>query len=422
MHRKRSLVSDGAWVAVLQGLSALGQLIGVRLLTEILSPSVFGQVSLWLGAVALASAAIANPTMQALLRFYPEYFLRHQGPLVKAVARHQLSKLALYVLPPTILAAVAGLWFDYVNAFDLLMLALLVVVDIARMGNMAYMNALRAFRPCGIWGVIEAWGRPICAYFLVSVWHMDTSLVLLAFLVASATSWFVMRRYVPSDESNKYSEGEQQALAHRFWLYTLPLLPLGLIGWVSGMADRYMIGALLTPADVGLYVALYGLASRPVGMLGGIIETTVRPAYQQALVEGNSALARRYLKKWALLVICGSCLATAMTVVGHSWIASLLLGSQYQGVSELLPWIVGGYSFLILSHVANRVCYANEATKRVFIAETAGAIFAVVIGFFCILQKGLWGAATAVPAYFGAQLILSYVLARPWLDCERRTA
>ena len=89
----RSLLSEGAWLTGLQGLAVLGQLTGVRLLTEILPPAVFGEFSLWLGIVALAAAGLVNPTMQAMLRYYPEYALQGNGGLVKTVAREQLAKI-----------------------------------------------------------------------------------------------------------------------------------------------------------------------------------------------------------------------------------------------------------------------------------------------------------------------------------------
>lgn len=421
MAKTRSLLSDGAWVAGLQGLAAIGQLIGVRVLTDIMPPSVFGEVSLWLGLAALASAAMANPTMQALLRFYPEYFHKGQGALVKLVVKGQLLKLTQFALPLFMLGAIAGITLGYATAPELLLLLLLVGIDIARMGNMAYLNSLRAYKQCGIWSLIEAWGRPLFAYLLIRVVGVDTTWVLLAYLIVSVVAWGIMRRHVPKDaDKTEAGASDRAELASRFWKYSIPLLPLGLIGWVSGMADRYMIGALLTPADVGLYVAIYGLASRPMSMFGGIIETTLRPAYQQALVQGKHELANNYLIKWVVLVLLGSICAIILACVGHSWLASLLLGSEYRVVSELLPWIVGGYSLLILSHVANRVCYANEATNRIFFTEATGAALAVVIGFVCIWYKGLWGAALAVPLYFGAQLAVSYCLARPWLHRHRQ--
>ena len=420
--RGRSLFSDGVWLAGLQGLAALGQLAGVRVLTGILPPAVFGEFSLWLGAVALVAAGLANPTMQAMLRYYPEYALQGNGGLVKAVAREQLVKLITWTLPAFLAGSIAAMMFDWANMTIIGLLIALVAVEIARMQNVALLNAARAHRAYGIWAAAEAWGRPILAWTLVKLMGISSTMVLAGFLLASLCVWAVMRRFAPHDRAVHIASTEQSALVERFWKYSLPLLPLGLLGWVSGMADRYMIGALLSPADVGLYVAIYGLANRPMLMFGGVVETTIRPTYQNALVDGDNPRAHNYLRKWVLLIVLGSIMAIAITWVGHQWLAHMLLGEQYRSVSYLMPWIVGGYALLNLSHVANRVCYANEATRSILLIESTGAVLAVVLGFICIEWAGLKGAAVAISLYYGVQLIMSFRLARHWLPARSQSA
>jgi len=408
-------LSDGVWLTGLQGLAVLGQLAGIRLLTEILPPAVFGEFSLWLGIVALAAAGLANPTMQAMLRYYPEYVLQGNGGLVKTVARKQLVKLITWTLPAFLASAIAALMFGWANMTVLGLLIALVAVEIARMQNTALLNAARAHRAYGIWLVAEAWGRPILAWALVNFMGVSLTLVLAGFLLASLLVWAAMRRFVPHDRTVHIAITEQSALADRFWKYSLPLLPLGLLGWVSGMADRYMIGALLSPADVGLYVAIYGLASRPMLMFGGIVETTIRPAYQSALVEGDNRRAHNYLRKWVLLIVLGSIMAIALAWAGHPWLAHILLGEHYRSVSYFLPWIVGGYALLALSDISTRVCYAHGATDRVLLIVLVGSISALIIGYTSIRAFGLHGAAMAVPLYFGAQLVISFSVSRRYL-------
>ena len=414
--RERSLLSDGTWLTGLQALAVLGQLVGVRLLTEILPPAVFGEFSLWLGIVALAAAGLANPTMQAMLRYYPEYALQGNGWLVKTVAREQLVKLIAWTFPAFLAGAISALMFGWANMTVLGLLIALVAVEIARMQSTALLNVVSAHRAYGIWLVAEAWGRPFLAWTLVKSLGVSLPLVLAGFLVASLCIWAVMRRSVPHDRKVPAVVTARSALVDRFWKYSLPLLPLGLLGWVSGMADRYMISALLSPADVGLYVAIYGLASRPMLMFGGIVETTIRPAYQSALVEGDNRRAHNYLRKWAFLIVLGSLMAIALAWVGHPWLAHILLGEQYRSVSYLLPWIVGGYALYLQYQVVGRVCYAHGATLSILLVEGFGALLAIILGFICIKQAGLWGAALAVSLYYGAQFVAGLFLSRKWLS------
>jgi O-antigen/teichoic acid export membrane protein len=416
MNQTRSLLTDGAWLTGLQVTATLGQLAGIRLLTEVLPPTVFGEFSLWLGIVTFVASGLANPTMQGLLRYYPEYAKRSEGGQVKTAARKQLVKLMVWFLPVFVVGLIAAFKLGWADMTIVILLVALVVVEIARMQGSALLNVVRAHRAYGLWAVAEAWGRPVMAWALVSLAGLSVTLVLAGYLLASVCTWTVMRRLVPRDRETSIQDIEQSRLADRLWRYTLPLLPLGVLGWLSGMADRYMIGALLSPAEVGLYVAIYGLASRPMLMFGGVVENTIRPVYQSAILEGEFNHATSYLFRWTLAIALGSAIAITLAWACHTWLARLLLGDGYRNVSYLMPWIVGGYALCLQSQVMSRVCYAHGATQKVLQIEGLGAILAISIGYLCISQAGVWGAALAVPIYFGVQLVAGLMLSHKWLS------
>ncbi len=59
-------------------------LLGIRLLTEFVSPEVFGTVSLLIGIATLGSTLFCNPLLQAAMRFYPELAREGQVPRLRA--------------------------------------------------------------------------------------------------------------------------------------------------------------------------------------------------------------------------------------------------------------------------------------------------------------------------------------------------
>ncbi|TPQ39601.1 lipopolysaccharide biosynthesis protein [Cupriavidus pinatubonensis] len=420
MTKARSLISEGVWLGCLQGFASLGQLVGMRLLTEVLPPAVFGEFSLLLGIAVLVSTGLVNPTMQALFRYYPEYALHGNGGVVMSVARHQLIRLIARTMPLFVILGATAIAAGWASLSILCLLVALATIEMVRTKHTTMLNAIRVHRLAGSWAAFESWGRPFVAYLIVLWIGASVTGVLLGFVLASIISWMIMRRFTHYQRAHSVSRVEEDALISRFWRYTLPLLPLGIIGWISGMADRYMIGVLLSPADVGLYVAIYGLASRPMLIFGAIVESIIRPVYLNSLVAGEYRRAHGYLKIWTLLIIFGSIVAFVLTWLGHDWLAHVMLGAQYRSVSYLLPWIVVGYAFLILSYVANRVCYANEATRSIFMIEIIGAVLALVSGYLLIRWMGLVGAAVAIPIYYGGQLVMALLLARRWIENDRK--
>ena len=81
--------------------------------------------------------------------------------------------------------------------------------------------------------------------------------MLLGYIVASVvsnTAW----SFIHGVKANKNKRpGDVRHFRADVWAYALPLIPMELIFWVSGLGDRYVIGYLMTASDVGLYAATY---------------------------------------------------------------------------------------------------------------------------------------------------------------------
>ncbi len=146
----------------------------------------------------------------------------------------------------------------------------------------------------------------------------------------------------------------------------MPLVPLGLIGWANGLGDRYLIGGLLGVTEAGVYAAAYGLASRPLLMLGGTIELFVRPIYQSAVSAADHSKASRVLLMWFAAVIGAGAMSVLLIAVLRDELARLLLGAQYRSGAELMPWIAGGYMLLTIAQVFERICYAHARERLAY--------------------------------------------------------
>lgn len=417
--KNSSLISDGIWLAWAQVSAAAGQLVGIRVLTDVLPPAVYGEFNLLLGVILLVSTGLANPSMQALLRYYPEYARGGNGYPVMLAVRRQLIRLIAWLTPVWVLGVLGFLSFGIGDTGALISLAVLAVMEVVRSLNLSVLNALQAHRRYGTWLLLDSWARPAFAWLMITQIGISSQNAITGYAIGSLLAWVLMRSSASKQVVSQFGRVDE-ALTTRIWSYTLPLLPLGLMGWVSGMADRYLVGGLLSVKDVGLYVAVYALASRPMLMMGQIVETTIRPAYQNALIAGDTEHAAGHLQLWLRVVSVGSIMAFAVSWYGHAWIAGLMLGEKYREASYLFPWIVCGYGLLVLSHIAGRACYANDETKKVLAIEVVGTIFLLILSPVCIVRGGLFGAALAVSASYGLRLLYAYWIARPWLASRKR--
>ncbi len=404
-------IKKGIYITGLtQLLTAVGQLVGIRILTEILPPGIFGKLALLLGVVALGMSLLMNPTMQALLRYFPAYY--EQKPyLLKCVIFNRIKKTLLISLPfilPLVFLGITKEWFEYK---EVILLLVLMLVDGMKSYQTTMLNAEMKHRLYGYWQASEAWARPIVAYIAVTFFSVNISTVLLAYIFISLLLYFVFYKNLAKNVQKKISQTEYVELFEKFRSYSKPLIPLAIIGWISGMADRYMIGGFLSLKDVGMYAAIYALASRPMLMLSSIPEISIRPLYYAAVSSHDTKLANKYLFVWFLIVAFFAIVLILFLLYFHELIAKLLLASEFREASYLMPWIGLGYGMLALSHITTRVCYAYDATWSVFLIELSGAMLVLLVGMPLVYSFGLLGAAISIPIYFGLQLLISTYIA-----------
>ncbi len=63
-------IAEASWVATGQALSFLGGLIGIKLLTNVMSPESYGELALGLSIAGMVNMFLFGPLGQVVLRFH----------------------------------------------------------------------------------------------------------------------------------------------------------------------------------------------------------------------------------------------------------------------------------------------------------------------------------------------------------------
>ncbi|HLZ34366.1 MAG TPA: lipopolysaccharide biosynthesis protein [Nitrospira sp.] len=432
----KQLLGEGAWVMAGQIMSALGTLAGLRLMTALLPPKVFGEVVLLSGIVLLANGLAASPLMQGVLRFYPEAARANNIGGLRTVTQSFLMRFTLLTS-----ALCLGGFLLYgatapVNGWLGILIVALLIVDVGRQLELTMLNAARRQQATAVWIALDAWARPTAAWVMIATAGATALATMVGYVMASGLllAWLVCWRRRenkgdrtparpglgipgPTDGLEARRPGirfpeSDEALSKALMRYSMPLMPLGIIGWLTGQADRYLLGAMIGVQEAGLYAALYGIVSRPFLMAGGILEAWVRPIYYETVVAREVEREKRVLQMWLSAIACAALAGVGVFSLWHAEIAGILLAEPYRANAGLMPWIASGYGLLLLAQVYGRVCYAHRNTKAVLFSETFGCVVALATTLYAVNRFGLAGAAFTVPVYFSAQLALTMILAR----------
>lgn len=413
MESRCRLIREGGWAALAQVMSALGALAGVRALTEFAPPETYGSITLLLGVFTVAQGTLINPIMQASLRLYPEY-AESRLALFRKTLVSMLRRRILIVL------ATLALSWPIINHFKVgslgvvVLMALLFALEGFRSLETVLLNAARRQRVYSLITIFEAWGRPLLAIAAILLWESSVESVFAGY--AAATGLALILIYLLGQSEGRMSNGKTKTsvcptLREAVARYSLPLAPLAIMDSVSGVGDRYILAALLGVDKAGIYAATYGLLSRPFLMMAGTFDLSLRPVYYQSVAAGNHGHARKILKRWLILIILISGVGFALSFPLKELIVEIFLAREYWVGANLIPWIAGGYSLLVISNVFEKVCYAYGFTGRILVVRSIAAISGLVIAYYGIVLWGMPGAAIAVPIYFGLQMVMNMIVA-----------
>ncbi len=411
--KERRLSSDAFWALFGQAVSACALLAGTRVLTELVTPDVYGQVALLNGFVALGVALFSYPFICAGMRILPECRNQDERAALYRVVTKLISRST--VLAISLVAIGGGIYryFSHVDFGLLMLLSVLLAVTVRREIGIQLLIGERKQRGASLWQTSDSFLRPLLAISLVWWCGQTAEWVLLGYILASVfsnTVWAFIHKVKAENSLNNFARNFKGDI----WAYALPLIPMELIFWVNGLGDRYIIGYFMSAAEVGLYAATYLIINEAFNRSAMVLLRTFQPAYFQACSQNEAKEGFRVLWLWIGYVIALGVIGVTLFYLTKDWVVALLLAKTYHSAVELMPAIAVGCSLHALGTVAAQPLLANKQTRLILLGRICGAVTAAISIPLMVKNFGLLGAAMANPIYFGVEALVLIILAKPW--------
>lgn len=412
---KKRLLKEGIWSSFGKVTTALGTLIGIRLLTEFVSKEVYGELSLLIGLMILASNFFTGPLFLAAQRFYSEAAISRT---IWSFRHTIVSILKWLTSVPVGLILIGGAVYSLSHSISYLAFLALtgcMVSKIVLRLEVCLLTAARRQKASAICQALEAWCRPALAVLIVVLLGETSHSILLGYFSATAVIVLCLHLFPVRLEGVDNPKGPVETdkkLFKNIWLYAMPLIPQALVGWVITFSDRYIVGGLLGTGSVGIYAVAYGVIGMPFLIAGASIGQTLRPPYFDAVSCGDKRLEKKMLRTRLMATLLVSAFGVITVYCLQHWIAVIFLAEEYRSSVLLMPWIAGGMGLQIIAQVFDCVLFAYKRTKLILLSQVIGAIVCVLSVFLLTTRFGLLGAAIACPVYFLSLVVVKALLAR----------
>lgn len=396
---------ETGWVAIGQITAFLGGLVGIKLLTNLMSPENYGELTLGISLAGVANLFLFGPLGQVVLRFYSS--CRERGNIAGYTRiLIQLHKQAVMLLATigVLAVAIASVGFGW-NWAWLVGLAFVFGIFSGIQGSLSsLLNALRDRKMGALTQGLDVWLRVSFAAVLVawvgSQGYWAVGGYILGSLVVVTIQIGVLRRH--GFQKSLWVEGGLQdgALRSKFLAYGLPFLAFAGLASVSLYADRWLLQGYLGAEAVGIYAAMFQIAAAPIVFLMGITTQLIIPVVFAR--SGNLDNPKRAQSSQSLLsssVVVVGILYGAVTLGAYMWGEALiawLTHADYSRYASSLWLIVLSQALFNLAQLMVASGLNLNRPKAYFMPKLGQAVSLMLAGVFLVRHVGIEGMAQAL--------------------------
>lgn len=403
--RTLRLAREFLWVVAGQVLVVIGSLALVRVLTEYLEPSQYGELVLGLTFAGLVTQVVTGGLIAGIGRFYSVAIeareLRNYLSATRQVMIWATACVVLIVF--VLLFGLSGTGYDQWVGLVVVVLAYSILSGLNQAMS-AIQNAARLRPVVALHAGADAWLKIVFAVgamlFLGNVATAVVTGYVLSVALVSLSQYRFLLRLGQSSENVSDNPQMTDEWVSKICRYAWPFSVWGGFAWAQQASDRWALEAFASAHDVGQYAVLFQLGYAPIGVLTGLATSFFEPIlYQRAGAASDrerNALVHRVIWRIAGIYLLLTFITFLLTMLLHEPIFRLLVAQPYRSLSVLLPWFVLAGGIFSAGQMLAVKLLSEIRVLEMALAKIASAVvgaFSNVVGAYYF---GVAGVAAAI--------------------------
>jgi O-antigen/teichoic acid export membrane protein len=421
--RVKRLAKEFFWVGAGQIMAVIGGLVGIRLLTDALSPARFGELALGMTVATLTQQVVLGPAAGAILRFFaPANEAKQLGAYLKSSRRLLVQGTVLLF----VMAVLSGLALGVLGRTHWLALLLGAFLFSLLSG---YCSALDGMQNAARQRAVVAWHQGMgqwlrfsLALALIAALGALSSAAMLGYAIASAlvlgSQIILFRRKILAMLPAQRAASEVDAVywTEQMRVYAWPFAAWGIFTWAQMASDRWSLQARGSTIEVGLYAALYQLGYYPMTLLSSFLVQLISPVLFSRAGDGSDPERMAQSHRLNRLLLFGSIgLVSAGAIFAllfHREIFSLLAAPGYRQVSPLLPVMVLSGGLFATGQIAVLSLLSGVNSQLLMAPKIVTSLLGVLLNFAGAFWLGISGVVFAGATVSSIYLVWILMLGR----------
>lgn len=391
------IAKEGSWIVIGQIATVIASLVLVRVLTDKLSPSEYGQLSLGLTLTGMIGQVIMGGIGNGISRFY-------SLAAEKQDIHDYLSASSRLVIYGTVLILIIGLllltglyYLEYLEWMKLAAAALIFSLlstynsFLSGIQNAARQRIIVAFH-----GGLDSWLK-IPLALAIMLWLGNTSVAIiigyaLTSLLVTFSQLIFLERLLKKQKNQSTSANQW---LNKIWQYAWPFSTFGAFTWLQQISDRWALETFASTSDVGLYSVLFQLGYTPISIALGIIMSLLAPILYQRSGDSSdhnrNKNVQRIISRITITGLLVTIMAFFIAMALHQWIFALFVANQFRVVSYLLPWVILAGGLFAVGQILSLKLMSDINTKSMIIPKILTAIIGITCNIYGAKLAGLQG-------------------------------
>ena len=382
----RVIINETVCSALAVGLGrvgvALGQIILVRISTELLTPAQLGGVSQMGSLVSFSGLLLAVPIVHYITRGFLEW---HDAGILQGYLKRYFAYVLFMAFAVALVAGGIQAQWKLVGGFSTTAVALLAGIHffsspISTLGTTG-LNLLKKRVSFAIFLNLPIWVGLVVSPVLFSrysgaeYWSLGQYFGL---GVACFSCWFLWRNL--SIRAVLPLSGQARSLsfsASAIFAFSWPVMITAALWWMQSQSYRFVLDRIQGVAYVGLFTAGYSLASMPIAMYEGLFGQFYEPIFYGELKgQGREGQAEAW-NNYARAYLPGLVVAGTFVAASSPFLAQVLLGEAFRAVAlRVVVWAAVIETMRATGSMMYHLGVAKVDNRMTILPVAAGAVLA----------------------------------------------
>ncbi|HMN17963.1 MAG TPA: hypothetical protein PKD03_10115 [Ignavibacteriaceae bacterium] len=338
-----------AWVALGQTINLFLSFIIIKFISKI-GPEQYGIYTLILTIAALLGLFYGS-FLQGFLRYYYHYEnLNQRSHFVLLMYRFLKITILIFIIITIITSTLSPFQDEFYSSLFLLVSGLFIIISKVSEFFNSVLNLIRKRKENSLLQALEKILMIIVVIILLSKNNLELFSILLAFGCISLFLVFIkiytFRKYAPIKITETNQTDIQKKMIRTVLIYISPFLIWAIAGWLQMNGEKWIINAILSVKEVGIYAIMIAIVNALVVIPNNIINEYAAPIVFKQFADidnkENVNTGYSYIKISTLLILIITLIATLLTFLWGDKIITLVSSKNYSTYWEVLPLLALG--------------------------------------------------------------------------------